>query len=537
MAYNNGLHEILSTRLWDILPAAHREYRLMIEKNMLGHIPFVMEAENFKRPFVLSARTGFQEKVYVGDPEYIQWRNELEEEDRIINVISVDGPITRNGGACSYGSKDIRDMLKEYAAMPQVIGHIFVIDSPGGSAASKYDFEQAISYAREAGQHTVALVDGMACSAAYALASLCDEIYYTHPKNDVGCIGTMCGFYIQKHEDKNTITGEKYVELYDEDSPYKNREFREAADGNYELLKADLHKSGVDFRMMVSERRPNVTEEQLKGDTYSAGEVEGSLVDGMSDMQGCIDIIMAAAGLVREPAPQNPPAPAPAPMPDEEPEDAITANSINETNNQNQKEMKNYSKIQAALGVPALESDKNDALYLNAEQCEALENHLGTCEQKADALDAKMTEIGSLNATIEQMKSDHAAALDKLTSENEKAMNDLKSDHAAALEALKEENKAEVERLTGEHEAAVKELNDQMADLQAKLDAANKSLEEKEAELNALSEEGVQPQAPEAPAENGMTAKTEGNSRVCKPGMSPKERREALKKQWGRPNC
>lgn len=538
MAYNNGLHEILSTRLWDILPAAHQAYRLTVEKNMMGHIPFVMEPEDFKRPYMLSARTGFQEKVYVGNAERIQYWHDLDEEDRIINVIPVDGPITRNGGACSYGSKEIRDMLKDTSEMPQVLAHLFVIDSPGGSSASKYDFEQGIEYVHEKGQKTIALIDGMACSAAYALASLCDEIYYVNPNNEVGCIGTMCGFYIQKHEDKNTVTGETYVELYDEDSPYKNREFRQAAEGNYEGLLAELHKSGEDFRGMVKTRRPGVTEEQLKGDTYSAGEVVGTLVDGQSDMEGCIERIMQMTGAAvpqtaSEPEPVQPAAD---PVSDE-PEDSHKEIITNEIDNKNQKEMKNYSKIQNALGAHALESDKNDALYLNAEQCEALENHLGACEQNADALEAKMTEIGTLNASIDQLKSDHAQELENLKSENEKAVEALKAEHEQAMETLKGEHDAAIEALKQENEAAVSALNDKVAALEAKLQDAEKSVEDKEAEIKELSEAGVQAQAPEAPEDNGITATTEGSSRVCKPGMTAKERREALNKAWGKPNC
>lgn len=515
MAYNNGLHEILSTRLWDIHPTAHQEYRLILEKNILGHIPFVMEAEKFNRPYILSSRTGFLENVYVGDPEYIQWRNDLTDDDRIINVVSVSGPVTRNGGACSYGSKEIRDMLKEYAELPQVIGHIFVIDSPGGSAASKYDFEQGIECVRSAGQKTIALVDGMACSAAYALAALCDEVYYVHPANDVGCIGTMCGFYIQKHGDKNAVTGETYVEIYDEDSPYKNRKFRDAAEGDFESLKQSLHKSGIDFRTMVKEHRNGVTEEQLKGDTYSAGEVEGSLVDGMNDMQGCIDSILQSAGLSREPKPGKTPELEPAPEPEAPSGDSKKDNSIKEDNNLNPKEMKKYSMIQAALGVHALESEKNDALYLNAELCESLETYLGICERNADILDAKMTEIGNLNASIEQMKSDHANALANLKSDNQKALDDLKA----------------------EHENSVKGLNDRIAELQNKLDVAEKDLESKEAELKEFGDSGIPAQVPAAPSDNGLSAKTEDNGRVCKPGMNAAQRREALQKQWGRPNC
>ena len=86
---------------------AYRGYRQRMETNLVGHFPFVMEREVDEGPYMLSSREAFQEKVYVGDADYVSWRNELDEEDRIINVISINGPITRGGGACSYGSKEI----------------------------------------------------------------------------------------------------------------------------------------------------------------------------------------------------------------------------------------------------------------------------------------------------------------------------------------------------------------------------------------------------------------------------------------------
>ena len=536
MAYNKGLHEILSTRFWDIHPAAHQAYRQQIEQNMLGHVPFVMEADNFQMPFMLSAKSGFTEKVYVGNAERIGRWYDLDETDQIVNVIPVDGPITRNGGACSYGSREIRDMLKDTSEMPQVLGHIFVIDSPGGSAQSKYDFEQGIGYVREKGQKTIALVDGDACSAAYALASLCDEIYFVNANNVVGCIGTMCGFYVQKHGDVNAITQEKYVELYDEDSPFKNREFREAAEGNYAPLLEELHKSGKDFREMVKMRRPGVSEEQLKGDTYTAGEVVGSLVDGMSDFQTCVDRILETANLQRvEPLNQEP---VEVPEePEDEPDDSHKDIQEDIQNNQNQTEMKNYSKIQAALGLNALESDKHDALYLNAEQCEALENHLATCEQNADTLDAKMAEIGNLNATIEQMKSEHAEELTAAAESHEQAIEAVKAEHNEAMEVMKAEHASIIEAMKAEQEEAMAKLNEQVAELQGQLETANSSVAELEAEVKELSEKGEEPEVPEAPADNSVSAQVATDGRVCKPGMTAAERREALKKAWGKPSC
>lgn len=538
MAYNAGLHEILATRLWDIHPMAYRGYRQRMEANLVGHIPFIMEREVDEGPYMLSSREAFQEKVYVGDADYVSWRNELDEEDRIINVVSISGPITRGGGACSYGSKEIRDMLMDLSGNTQVMGHIFSIDSPGGSASSKYDFEQAIAAVREAGQKTIAHIDGNACSAAYALASLCDEIYYTHPSNEVGCIGTMAAFGMNRHGDENAITKEKYVELYAEGSPYKNREFRAAAseEEDYSLIQADLDRSAEDFKNMVRAMRPNVTDEQLLGDTYPAGEVEGTLVDGQKTMSQCVDRMLELCGYEPVAAPQEPQPTASEPV--MQSEEAEETNYTETNDNLNPTEMnKQYINIQNALGQAELGSDAKNALYLNEAQCDALEAHLVTCGQRSDALDAKMNEIEALNARIAEMEKAHAEALEALKVENQKALEDFTAEKNAEMEALKGEHQQALEAKDAEMAEKQASFDATVAEMQGKLDEANSALEAKEAEIKEMENAGTQQPQAEAPADNSLEAETKTDSRVCKPGMTAKQRREALKKQWGRPSC
>lgn len=535
MAYNAGLHEILMTRLWDILPTACHTYRQRMEANFMGHYPFVMERERNIAPFMLSSRDGFQEKVYVGDAEYIQWRNELDEEDRIFNVVHLCGPVTRGGGACSYGSKEIRDMLMELAEQPQVAGHIFCIDSPGGSSMAKYDFEQGIAAAREAGQKTIACIDGLCDSAAYAAAALCDEIYYTHPNNEVGCIGTMAAFYTSVTGNENAVTKEKYVELYAEGSPYKNRDFRAAAEGDYSLVIEDLNRSAEDFKEMVKRMRPAVTEEQLLGDTYLAGEVSGTLVDGQKNFQQCVERMMEICGL-SEPGTSKPAAPQGGEDgPDEDV--AKTAQEELETNhNQKLTEMnKQYVNIQNALSQPELASDAKNALYLNEAQCDALENHLASCEQRSDALDAKMNEIEALNAKIADMEKAHNEAMENAKAENLKAVEEAVAAKNSEIETMKADHQKELQELKDDTLGQLQDLNSKIEDLNKQLEAAKTSLTEKEAEIEEMEKAGTAQLKAGAPADNSVEADTKTDNRVCKPNMTAKERREALAKQWGRP--
>ena len=73
-----------------------------------------------KQGYFISKNRGFEDKLYVGNIHRIQDRlewngEELADDDEIINVVVIDGPVTRDGDGCSYGSKDHRpDSLRQH---------------------------------------------------------------------------------------------------------------------------------------------------------------------------------------------------------------------------------------------------------------------------------------------------------------------------------------------------------------------------------------------------------------------------------------
>ena len=306
--FNNAVLEVFRNHLWDIYPPA-----VSIYKDLLSRRPDSLESEANSKdepspnaPYLLSSRSSFQKKKFINNSdgalptdeddeegEEAGIPPEVEDDERIINVMKVEGPILRNPGMCSYGSKGHRDLMKNAADDKRTIGHLFVIDSPGGSADAKYDYEEGIEYVRSKGQPVIAFINGMAGSAAYALASLCDEVYYAGEGDSVGCIGSMAAGYFMKDGDTNLMSGETYFERYAEGSPYKNREYRSIVNGDDSIVMNGLNKSCKDFQDMVRRMRPNVTDEQLKGDMYRAKNVEGTMVDRKNTYQGCIDRINA----------------------------------------------------------------------------------------------------------------------------------------------------------------------------------------------------------------------------------------------------
>ena len=168
--------EILGTKMWDMAPDILHHYKQTVDSNLLLHAHFDKDESGAGVPFLASSADDFQEKVFVGKSTQVRWWDEMgwENGDSIICVTPVTGPILRSGDGCSYGSKNYRDFMMAAADVPGCVGHLIYIDTPGGSAYAKNDFNYAIDYVKSKGQPVIGLVDGLCASAGMALASMCD---------------------------------------------------------------------------------------------------------------------------------------------------------------------------------------------------------------------------------------------------------------------------------------------------------------------------------------------------------------------------
>lgn len=293
----------MKTVSWDFRRDMAQSYANALKNAIELHIPNDKERQ---QSFFLSkkgsttARGNFEDKLYVGNihriENHLYWNDEeLAEDDEIVNVIVIDGPVTRDGGGCSYGTKDFRDMVMYANTIPQVVGHIFWINTPGGESACRNDYDAMIADCRENGKPTVAFVDGMCCSSGVNLASRCDRTIVMNPKDDFGCIGSMAAFWATP-DGAIDRDGTRYIEIVGDDSPDKNDWYREAAEGNYEKLREIINKDTDEFHQTVRENRPMVKEEMLTGKVFEAQELIPALVDEIGDMNRAIQAVFDLAG-------------------------------------------------------------------------------------------------------------------------------------------------------------------------------------------------------------------------------------------------
>lgn len=297
-----SLLNILCTVSWDFRHDMAQGYANALKSSIELHLPNAAKKQEgcfLSKKGTKSTKGNFQDKLYVGDIRAVErqlyWKDEeLADDDQIIDVVYIDGPVTRDGGACSCGTKDYRDQVLYANTIPQVVGHIFVINTPGGETDCRKDYELMIDDCRAKNKFTVAFIDGMCCSSGVNLASRCDRTVVMNPKDDYGCIGSMAAFWATPDGAVNQ-NGSRYVEIVGGNSPEKNDWWREAAAGDYEKLKAVINKDTNDFHDTVRENRPLVEDGMLTGTVFEAQEVMPALVDEIGDIDRAVDCILDLA--------------------------------------------------------------------------------------------------------------------------------------------------------------------------------------------------------------------------------------------------
>lgn len=206
-----------------------------------------------------------------------------------VNIVRLTGVMTRGGGACSYGSLEIRDMLMSAARRDDVVGHIIYCRTPGGAADTLIDYRKAIDYIHERGQKIYMFCDGSVASGGTFLSAMCDGVFAFNPEDEIGSIGMYAAFFTLQNGAKNAITQETYVEYYASKSPDKNKTFRDVADGDMKTLEEETNQYLDKLLADMKRDRPSIKEEQMTGAMYRMGDVEGSLIDGFCTLPELVE--------------------------------------------------------------------------------------------------------------------------------------------------------------------------------------------------------------------------------------------------------
>lgn len=503
-------YELYTTKHWMILPSFVHGILPTLMHNSNNHIALGVVEK--KRPFLTVAGGEYIRDAQVTEdgevvPHYDWGENLLVQmREPFVNVIPIDGPITRNGDACSYGSKEIRDWMMEAAGNKFCRAHVLVINTPGGSAWAKNDFQQAIEFAHQKGQRVYGLIDGLCASAGMYLASFCDEVYVVNLKDQLGCVGVMASFFTLGNGEK-LYTNETYHEYYATKSVNKNKEYRDIAnDNDATLLIEELDKLEAEFRADMQRSFPDATDEHLDGKVFYADEVMGILCDGQMMLGDLVTRAFAVADGSEEPiartAGRNVGQPVDVDDDDNDDDDptaaalahaeaaaghiAATMNNVSPKNSTTMTNEK-YQKIAQVLGVEEL-TVTEEGTFLNAPLLDTLAEKLTEMQTKVEEAEGLQTKIDELTKQLDAQGK--PAAGEQAAGEN--AQKQAGSQAAAAEENAGEQGTAPTGEAAGTEAPASQEAQKNAAaeidKIQNTLHTAEQKIAEKDKEIAKLKE-------------------------------------------------
>jgi protease-4 len=301
-------------------------------------------------------------------PKYYSGFDHPEVPENSTAIIPISGPIMKYDGPCGEAGSERLTMYVEQANNnPKIKNILLQIDSPGGMVDGTQTLAQSIANSKKP---TLAFVsEGMACSAAYWVASAADEIWVSQKTDVVGSIGVFVTLadYSAYYESM----GIKVTEIYADQSTEKNKVYKEALAGNTEpIRKQMLNPIAKEFITTVKANRKGKLNleagDPFKGATYMADE---ALQIGLIDAQGSLQEAIAHLHSI--------------------------SNSINPNKTQtesNMKFQKSLAAVLAVLGFASVQSD-DEAPAVTAERLEQINASLQAANQTNADLQAQINTL------------------------------------------------------------------------------------------------------------------------------------------------
>lgn len=244
---------------------------------MLTGKPDLMQSLTFNAPMPLMANM---------DGE-MQPAGEAPAEQKSVLILSIKHPIMKYDEECGpSGTETIKQYLTEAFASDQVAAVILDMDSPGGSADAVEGLNAVIA---QRNKPVLVHVDGGCNSAAYWIASACDEIHSSKRLNSIGSIGgystvvDMYGYY--------EAQGVKIEDVYAKQSTDKNKAYREWVAGDRKLIEERTSEwTQIFIDDVVKNRGLDPKSEVLKGGSYMTEDaLSFNLIDGVLTLASLIE--------------------------------------------------------------------------------------------------------------------------------------------------------------------------------------------------------------------------------------------------------
>lgn len=296
MAFNHTISAILRGR-W-----------LLNKQWAESHLPMVLALLN-GQPVSFVERSGFEgEMPFVVDPSTmakIPWnirtdyglRRNPNIPQNSVGVIPISGPITKYNGECGEaGAIQFASRIMEMEKSENVSSIILLVDTPGGEARAAHHFVSAIENSKKP---ILSYVDGMAASLGMWIISATQEVYLSNKMDEVGSVGSYLN--LPDFSGMLEMNGIKLHTIYAPQSTDKNKDYKDALQGDYTAIQNDLKLHVDDFIQYVKKSRGGKPSASVKewnsGKMFYADDAQKlGLIDGVKPFH---QVVAKAAWLAK----------------------------------------------------------------------------------------------------------------------------------------------------------------------------------------------------------------------------------------------
>lgn len=203
--------------------------------------------------------------------------------------LHLKGAMRMDGGISGGGVMSLVEDMRAANASPNISGILLEVNSGGGEVGAGNAVYSAM---RGSQKPVVALVHKAGSAAMLAIAPASKRIA-TGPFSELGSIGvysTMDAAMVQYYK-------ENYKDIYAEQSPDKNKGFRELLEGSTNAIQRSVNKTADIFQKVVSEHlnlNENLKESTLAGGMFMAADAKKrGLLDDIGTFQTAITALQS----------------------------------------------------------------------------------------------------------------------------------------------------------------------------------------------------------------------------------------------------
>ena len=214
-------------------------------------------------------------------------RNERLTPPGSVAVLQLSGVMMSDGDLSTPGVQSLAASLRHAYANANVDAVVIETNSGGGEATAMQILVGAVSERNK----PVIGFGHFAASAAYGTLAATDEIVAASTMAQFGSVGAV----ITLDKDFLREFGESYLQIYGDNAPEKNAEFRAALEGDFGPFKALANKSTDQFQAQVAAMRS-----LTGGDAYRKATLSGRMFDAAeAKRRGLIDGVGTLAYAVK----------------------------------------------------------------------------------------------------------------------------------------------------------------------------------------------------------------------------------------------